>query len=251
MVAGFHRSLLTSIGLMVLAPILIFLQAAGLSWSLLNWLRYALILYFLVQIFLISIDYFRFGYTNGAADNASGVAVAVAAAHHLWQNPVEDWEVELVLTSGEEIAMIGALEYFKSCGSSLIQGNAYLLNFDNLGSGNIIIITKTGSITPVYYDNPLTETATRVREQNTRFSKIETASWHTGDFDSIWFERAGIPSLTLSAQDDDGLIPHLHRHDDTIENVDLALLPQAVDFTLTLFGHLTSNHPAEASASQI
>ena len=243
MVAGFHRSLLISIGLMVLAPILIFLEAIGISWFFLKWLRYALILYFLIQIVLSSIDYFRFGFTNGAADNATGVAVAIATAHHLWQNPVEGWEIELVLTSGEEIAMIGAHEYHKKYKDSLRRQKGVLVNLDNLGSGKIKIISETGSITTVRYVNPLFLTALKVARDDSRFADIRQGKWHTGDFDSIWFERTGIPSITLSAQDDNGLAPHLHRPGDTIENVDFTLLPQAVDFTLAVFKALRTKTP--------
>jgi Iap family predicted aminopeptidase len=85
-----------------------------------------------------------------------------------------------------------------------------------------------------------------VAEENSRFADIATASWHTGDFDSIWFERAGIPSLTLSAQDENGLIPHLHRPGDTIENVDLTLLPQTTDFAVATLDSIRSHEPLNA-----
>ena len=243
MVAGFHRSLLISIGLMLLAPVLVFIEAISMPWSVLKWLRYGLIFYFLFQITLSSIDYFRYGFSNGAADNATGVAVAVAAARRLWEKPEHNWDVELVLTSGEEIAMIGAREYFKKYRSSWIYVKVYLLNFDNLGSGTLKIITKTGSISPVRYDNPLSEAAVNAVQRDSRFTGIGTANWHTGDFDSIWFERAGIPSLTLSAQDENGLIPYLHRPGDTLENVDLSLLPLATDFAVAVLESLRNNAP--------
>jgi Zn-dependent M28 family amino/carboxypeptidase len=151
--------------------------------------------------------------------------------------------VELVLTSGEEVAMIGALEYFKKYRNSWRHKNVYLLNFDSLGSGDIKIITETGNITTVRYDNTLTEIAIRLIRENSRFTDIGISSWHTGDFDSIWFAHAGIPSLTLSAQDENGLIPHLHRPGDTIENVDLDLLPLGTDFSVALLDSLRNETP--------
>lgn len=246
MVAGFRRSLLISIGLMLLAPVLILLEAIGVSWVGMKWLRYGLVLYFLIQIILSSVDYFRYGFTNGAADNASGVAVAITAAQRMWLEPGTDWDVELVLTSGEEVAMIGALEYFRKNADSWRQSGVYLLNFDNLGSGKIKFIFETGSITRLRYINPLFLTASRVARDDTRFADICQANWHTGDFDSIWFERAGIPSLTLSSQDENGLVPHLHRPGDTIEKVDLKLLPRAVDFTMALLAALRSGKSSTA-----
>ena len=232
MVSDFHRSLLISVGLMLLSPVVILIEAMGYSPAALVWLRYALAAYFVIQLVLTSVDYFRFGFTNGAADNASGVAAAIATAQQLWQTPVDGWEVELVLTSGEEIAMVGAREYIRQNRDNLSKDAAYVLNFDNVGNGKIKIITETGSISTVHYDNRLVKAARRVAEGNSRFADITTASWHTGDFDTIWFERSGIPSLTLSSQDENGLIAHLHRPEDTIENVDLDLLPHAVDFAV-------------------
>lgn len=67
-------------------------------------------------------------------------------------------------------------------------------------------------------------------EADSLFNRIGPGVWHTGDFDSIWFTRIGIPSLTLSAQDNDGQIPNLHSPGDTVENVDASLLPIAVEF---------------------
>jgi len=82
----------------------------------------------------------------------------------------------------------------------------------------------------VVYDNQLVRAALKTAEADSLFNRIGPGVWHTGDFDSIWFMRAGIPSLTLCAQDSDGQIPNLHRPEDTVENVDASLLPIAVEF---------------------
>lgn len=243
MVSDFHRSLLISLALMLLSPVVIFVAAMGYAPAVMTWLRYGLAAYFAIQLVLTSIDYFRFGFTNGAADNASGVAAAIATAQRLWQTPVDGWEVELVLTSGEEIAMVGAREYIRQNRENLSDNGACVLNFDNVGSGKIKIITQTGSISPVRYSNRLVKAAKSVAEENSRFADITTASWHTGDFDTIWFERSGIPSLTLSAQDANGLMAHLHRPEDTMENVDPGLLPFAVDFAVATLDSIRHQQP--------
>jgi Iap family predicted aminopeptidase len=78
-----------------------------------------------------------------------------------------------------------------------------------------------------------------------RFDGVKPGVWHTGDFDSLWFARAGIPSLTLSAQDSDGCIPNLHRPTDTIDNVDPTLPGLAVDFAAATAKRLAENLKAE------
>ena len=230
MVKNFSQSLRMSLGLMVLAVVVALLDVLAIGQPIVTWLRYALVVYFLGQGVMSSIDFLRYGYTNGAADNATGTAVAVATADRLWRNPLPGWEVELVLTGAEEANLVGARAYYVRHREELSREHTYVFNFDNLGAGQIKIITRTGSITKVDYDNALVDAALATAGGDPRFAAITPGVWHTGDFDSLWFARAGIPSLTLSAQDQDGLIPNLHRPSDTIDNVDETLPAHAVDF---------------------
>ena len=125
--------------------------------------------------------------------------------------------------------MAGACNYFQSHREEFSE-RTFVFNFDNLGAGDARIITRTGSITRVLYDNPLVRAALETAASDPRFERIREGVWHTGDFDSVWFARGSVPSLTLSAQDDEGRIPHLHRPEDTIENVDPSLPGLPVDF---------------------
>jgi Iap family predicted aminopeptidase len=85
-------------------------------------------------------------------------------------------------------------------------------------------------MTPVVYDNALVDAALETAASDPKFQHIKPGAWHTADFDSVWFARAGIPSVTISSQDAQGLIPFLHRPDDTIENVDANVVLSAIDF---------------------
>ena len=230
MVQNFRQSLRMSLGLMVLAVVTALLDVLAIGQPIVTWLRYALAVYFLGQGVMSTLDFLRYGYTNGAADNATGTAVAVATADRLWRNPLPGWEVELVLTGAEEANLVGSRAYYVRHREELSRGHTYVFNFDNLGAGQVKIITRTGSITNVDYENPLVDSALATAGGDSRFADITPGVWHTGDFDSLWFARAGIPSLTLSAQDQDGLIPNLHRPSDTIDNVDETLPVHAVNF---------------------
>lgn len=230
LVKDFRRSLLISLGLMVAAFITALLETIGLGKPVVTWLRWAFVIYFLGQGIMTTIDYLRFGFTNGAADNATGVATALVTAERLWRNPIDGWDVQLVLTGAEEAGMVGSKKYFKACRKKLVKDKTFVFNFDNIGSGDLKVITRTGTITNVVYDNPLVRTALETARTDARFKDITPGEWHTGDFDSIWFARSGIASLTLSAQDEKGCISNLHRPGDTIENVDPSLPPLAVEF---------------------
>ncbi len=240
MVKTFRQSLLINIGLMIFAVFIVLLETLGMGRPFVSWIRIILAAYFLIQGLFTSFDFIRYGFTNGAADNASGVAVAITLAERLWKNPVSNWDVEVVLTSAEENGMVGSRAYYHAHREKLVPERTVVLNFDNLGAGNLKIITKTGSITNVIYDNALVDSAKEITQINSTFKSVETGEWHTGDFDSICFNRAGIPSLTLAAIDDAGQIPYLHRPDDTLENIDKDLPGFAVDFAEAVVRHLAS-----------
>jgi len=230
MVKGFRQSLRISLGLMVIAVVVALLAVLGIGQPVVTWLRWLLVIYFVAQGLMSTIDYLRFGFTNGAADNATGAAVAIATASRLWRTPIPGWEVKVVLTGAEEANLKGARAYYLAHKRDLDAEHTYVLNLDNLGAGQIKIITRTGSLTDVLYDNALVDAALETAASESRFNSVKPGVWHTGDFDSIWFARAGVPSLTLSAQDKEGCIPNLHRPTDTIENVDPTVPRLAVDF---------------------
>lgn len=224
---GFRNSIRVSMLLMALT-----VPVAGLSYHLPNnnymlVIRVLLTIYFLLQAILGTIDYFRKGYTNGASDNATGVVAAVATAIKL-KNQLKNCQLEVVLTSAEEAGMIGAYYYWKEHCQKIKQP-IYLINFDTLGAGSLKIITKSGSMTPITYDNIVAQTALQIVQNDSRFRNVLADSWHTADFDSAWFARAGVPCLTLAALDANGLMPHIHRPQDTLDHVDTRPMLQAID----------------------
>jgi Peptidase family M28 len=197
-----------------------------------------LIIYFVLQATIGTIDYFRKGYTNGASDNATGVLAAIATAERL-KEKLKNTEIEVVLTSAEEAGMIGAYHYWKSFFDKTTP--SLLINFDTLGAGNLKLITKTGSWTTILYDNIITKTGVDLMQNDNRFANVKTGSWHTADFDSVWFARGGVPCITLAALDDNGLMPRIHRPDDIFDNVDTSPMFQAVDFAESIILKLDRN----------
>ena len=240
MVKNFRSSLLTSLALMLVAAVVAWLYALGVGLPWVDWARYLLAGYFLLQGFVASFDYWRLGFTNGAADNATGAGVAVATAARLWAKPPAGWKVDVVLTGAEETNLKGARAFYNEWVGTADKRRTFLFNFDNLGAGAATIVTETGSLTSIVYANALIEAAVHVAANDARFSDIQKGPWHTGDFDSSWFARAGIPAMTLSARDEHGLIPNLHRPSDTLSNVIEALPRHAVDFAESVVRRLAT-----------
>jgi len=238
MVKNFRSSLFINLFLIVFALLITLLSVLNIGEPVVSWLRWILAVYFLIQGLITSFDYLRYGYTNGASDNATGTAAAMVTAMRLWENPVPGLKVSVVLTGAEETGMTGSKYYFKINHKRLPFENTFVLNFDSLGKGDLKIITKTGSLSTIVYKNKLVDAAIRTARDDIKFNRVKTASWHTGDFDTIWFARAGIPCLTLTAQDKDAAIPHLHRPEDVIENIDEPLTEFTIDFAENLIRRL-------------
>jgi len=191
-------------------------------------------LYFGIQAVVATVDFFRFGYSNGASDNATGVAAAIQTARNLWDKPLKNLNVELVLTGAEEVGMIGSKAYLKKHYKEFDK-NTFLINFDTLGAGNLKIINKTGSWGDIVYTNKLVEIAEEITAGKTGLEHVKTGAWHTADFDSVWFHRAGIPSVTLAALDAGGRMPNIHRPTDILDHVDFRPMNDAI-LLATLMG---------------
>lgn len=224
---SFRNSIRLSMLLMALCVLLSILIYIFPENQVLFWVKYVFIVYFLLQGILGTIDYFRKGFTNGASDNATGVVAAIATAERL-KNKLKNHEVEVVLTSAEEAGMIGAYHYWKHRFDK--KTTSYLINFDTLGAGELKFITQSGSWTTITYENIVKHTAQKLSETDTRFSNVFAGKWHTADFDTAWFARGGVPCLTLAALDENGLMPRIHRPEDTLDHVDTTPMLQAIDF---------------------
>jgi Iap family predicted aminopeptidase len=225
-VGNFRKSLKTSLILMMIAQFLAISQFL-LPNNFLLLISNVLALYFLIQGITASIDFFRLGYSNGASDNATGVAAAIETARKLWRKNLENLDVELVLTGAEEVGMIGARAYMKAHYETFTK-ETYLINFDTLGSGDLKIITQTGSWGNIVYDNDLVKIATEITQNNSALQEVKTGAWHTADFDSVWFQRAGIPSVTLASLNKNGRMPNIHRPTDILANVDFKPMEKAI-----------------------
>lgn len=195
--------------------------------------------YFLLQAVVGTIDYFRLGYSNGASDNATGVAAAIEAAQKLWDKNLLNLDVELVLTGAEEVGMIGSRAYMKKHYTEFNK-DTYLVNFDTLGKGNLKIITQTGSWSNIVYDNHLIQVAKQAVTELPALKNVSTGAWHTADFDSVWFQRAGVPAVTLAALDANGRMPNIHRPTDILSNVDFLPMEKAIILAEKIGEHL--NH---------
>ncbi len=192
--------------------------------------RQGLAAYFTAQLGLLLADFARYGYTNGANDNASGVGAALDLACRFAAEPIAEWDVEVVLTGAEEHGMIGAHAYFEREHARFESGQAILLNLDTVGRGQVTVAVESGTLTRVRYRGRLLDAARRVAGTDPRFGGTVFMAWRQADVDSVWFARAGTDALTVATTTEDRLMPHIHRPEDDLSNVDPADLRRAVAF---------------------
>lgn len=238
MVGNFRQSLKISLVLMIVAQFVAISQFL-IPNAFILLIANILAFYFLLQGVVGTIDYFRLGYSNGASDNATGVAAAIATAQQLWAKKLTNLEVELVLTGAEEVGMIGARAYMKKHYREFNK-ETYLVNFDTLGKGKLKIITQTGSWSNIVYDNTLIQIAKQSVTEIPALKEVTTGAWHTADFDSVWFQRAGIPAVTLAALDANGRMPNIHRPTDILSNVDFVPMEKAIILAEKIGEHLNN-----------
>ncbi|RCR68911.1 peptidase M28 [Larkinella punicea] len=237
-VNSFHTTLVLSLVLMLGAGLLVLFEQLGVNSDWMPWIRYGLIAYFVLQALLGTLGYWLYGYTNGASDNATGVAAAIATAERLKQLYMPGLETEVVLTGAEEAGMIGSRAYLDKHIDSWPKGRTVVVNFDTLGNGSLRIIKHTGTVEVIEYTNELMKTAERLLEEKPFRGVVKPGRWHTADFDSVWFVRRKIPVMTLTAMDAKGRMPNIHRPEDQLLVTDVSAIPTAVDFAIqTLVRH--------------
>ena len=151
--SSFRISLLVSLFLMLLAGVAATYEVFRIGLPYLTYLRYGLMGYFLLQAVIGTAGYWLKGYSNGASDNATGVAAALVTASRLHEASLPDVEIEVVLTSAEEVGMVGAYYYVKAHRKEWKPAQTLAINFDTLGAGKLTIVEKTGTAEQIQYDN--------------------------------------------------------------------------------------------------
>lgn len=227
-VRNFKVSVYISTCLMALGVFVPLVSGLGVEIDVVTRLVIAMVM--LATQFVASIDFWRFGYTPGANDNLTGVAAATSAASHLWRTMPEDAEVRLVITSAEEAGMLGAQHYWQAHREELKARDTYIVNIDTVGCSDLKYIVRSGGFTAVSYDNVLTRTAGALTKVNDAFKHVTSGRHSVGDFDSVWFVRDRIPSVTIASYDKEGFMPHIHTPEDTKAKVDKSVMEKAAQY---------------------
>ncbi|MEG1757853.1 MAG: M20/M25/M40 family metallo-hydrolase [Oscillospiraceae bacterium] len=204
-------------------------------------------------IVVLSAHYDSVRGTEGAVDNASGVAALLETARVIKQSDLKlDFELRICFFSAEEDGYIGAYHYIEKCPDETLRKHACILNTDMAGHNNserttaLVVSTRADPGNYGWGPAPANCVSDAVTKAYRELNEINAANFHspanTGRHDIIPFMNAGIDCATLSwreidanrAYDNDlGIITPLliHTPDDTLENLNI----ESVYMTTRLF----------------
>ncbi len=245
MIKGLKSSIFVGQGVMLLCVLVCAIplwQKGTLFFSI---AQFVLIAYWLIQLLIVSIDFWRFGYSNGANDNATGCAAALMLAHELWGKDEPSCEVEICITGAEEVGMLGAQHYYQQSikNTSLLH---LIINFDTIGCEQLQIITESGTFSKISYDHELLAIARKLSKE--RNIAANFGRYNTADVDTACFVRAGIPSLSFISHNSAGIPAYIHRPEDTMDKIHWSTLEQAIDLAGAICDYLIKQHTPYVSS---
>jgi len=170
---------------------------------------------------------------QGAADNASGVAVMLDLAARLKELSFPEIEFWFVSTGSEEVGAVGMANFLKMYADDITKENTYFINFDNLGSGTPHYFLGEGMLNFYKFSKDLIAVAEKASRLKA-FKTITPAKYKLAYTDAIIPASKGYHAMLLLALDEREMIPNWHWHTDTVENVDMSVPQLASDFALEM-----------------
>lgn len=150
---------------------------------------------------------------NGANDNGSGTAVALALAERWAAHPPEGVRLRFLFTGAEEAGTRGMWAYLRTPGA---QEPSYIVNIDNVGGGRLRALLNEGMLLPIPCGRRMRRTAERLAAggQLSLWSRMLLLSTDAGP---AAMHRHEV--LTFIGLDEGGNIPNYHWFSDMIQHV--------------------------------
>jgi Zn-dependent M28 family amino/carboxypeptidase len=163
----------------------------------------------------------------GANDNLSAVALLVALAERLRDRPVKGVRVLLVSLGAEETLQGGIYGFLERHKSDLDRDRSYFLNFDTVGSPELIMLEGEGTtVMEDYFHRPFRDLVVRAAERAE--APLRRGLRSRNSTDAVLMSRAGYPTACFSSFDRHKALSNYHLMSDTPENVDFRTVMHAV-----------------------
>jgi hypothetical protein len=176
----------------------------------------------------------------GANDNLTAVAVLVAIAERLREEPVPGLRVVLASCGAEEVVQGGIYGFAERHFPSLDRDRTWFLNLETVGSPRLILLEGEGPIVmEEYTDRTFRDMIAGVAERGG--IPMRRGMRARNSTDSVIPSRAGYPTATLASVDRYKALSNYHQMSDTPENVDYTTVLAALEVTEALARELASN----------
>jgi hypothetical protein len=172
------------------------------------------------------------GWSPGAGDNASGVAVAMAVGRALGVSPPQHLDVEMVLTGAGDGDGTGLRHYLRRRRGTHRRTNTVVIGVGPCPAGTVRWWQSDGTLFPLRYGGRVRALARQVAlDQRQLNARSYSGRGSTPGFPA---RRVGIPAITVGCLDEHDLVPRSHRPTDVAEAVDPRAGDQVVQFVLML-----------------
>ncbi|RME12153.1 MAG: M20/M25/M40 family metallo-hydrolase [Ardenticatenia bacterium] len=171
----------------------------------------------------------RMPHVDGANDNASGVAVVLAAAQAL-QGGLPFTDVWVVLTGCEETGSQGMQAFLE--GYRFDPDTTFFINCDTIGIGQVAAVSREGPLKRYHADPHLLALVRRIAA--TYQLPVTIRPYHLLPTDAEVAMQRGYRAISLMAFDEAGRLPNWHWMSDTISAIQPATLDTALALTLRL-----------------
>lgn len=189
------------------------LTAAGAALSLLN--------------MAVAADIARSPIAPGANDNLSAVAVLVALAERLREQPIPGLRVLLVSCGAEEVLQGGIYGFAARHFPVLDRERTWMLTLDSVGSPELVLVEGEGTLVMEdYFDRRFRDLIVRAGER--AGLPIRRGLRARSSTDAVIPSRAGYPTALLCSWDRYKCLSNYHQMSDTPENLDYDTVARAV-----------------------
>jgi hypothetical protein len=176
----------------------------------------------------------------GASDNLTAVAVLVALAERLRDQPLTGLRVVLASCGAEEVIQGGIYGFAAQHFPELDRERTWFLNLETLGSSQLILLEGEGPVVMEdYFDRSFRDLVTRTAESVG--APLRRGMRARNSTDAVIPSRAGYPTTTLASMNRHKALAHYHQLSDTPENVDYRTVHQALVVTEAVARELAVN----------
>ena len=196
-----------SVLLMNLAVIIVGILRFFINYAFLLWFTYILwigsALEF-ISVVIYTLLYKVLNESPGVNDNGSGVAVILELAEIFSKKPPKYLTLAFSLFDAEEIGLQGACAYVKNNSQKLLQKNAWMINFDEIGGGLPLKVILKGGFPSIDYGKELMPIFQKIIQANNQLLEVQNekklilnGSSFTSQSDHAPFFIASIPSAYI------------------------------------------------------